>query len=54
VLEFNPPWNLIANRGEIAPNQNRGEAAVGVKNSVYTIWRERLEKVRTFYQENHD
>ena len=30
AVEFNPPWNLIANRGEIRQKQNlaRGEAAL--------------------------
>jgi hypothetical protein len=50
VLEFNPPWNLVANRGEFASKQNRGEAAVGVGNGVYTIMRDLLNKVRTYYQ----
>ncbi len=41
---------FLANRGEIGLNQNRGEAAVGVKNGVYTIWRDLLNEVRTYYQ----
>jgi len=49
-VEFNPPWNFIANRGEIGLNQNRGEAAAVDFSDEYTVWRDLLNEVRTYYQ----
>lgn len=33
-MEFNPPWNLIANRGEIRPNQSPAEG--GARREIFT------------------
>lgn len=52
ALEFNPPWNLIANRGQIRPKQNLAGSEVALTFDAYTIMRNLLKEVRTFYQQN--
>ena len=50
VLEFNPPWNLIANRGEIRPKQSPAEGGARGENYANLVMRDLLNKVGTYYQ----
>jgi len=49
-VEFNPPWNLIANRGEIRPNQSPAEGGARREIFTYQVMRDLLNEVRTYYQ----
>jgi hypothetical protein len=49
-VEFNPPWNLIANRGEIWPKQSPAEGGARREIFTYQVMRDLLNKVRTYYQ----
>ena len=49
-MEFNPPWNLIANRGEIRPNQSPAEGGARREFFTYQVMRDLLNEVRTYYQ----
>lgn len=49
-MEFNPPWNLIVNRGEIRPNQSPAEGGARREIFTYQVMRDLLNEVRTYYQ----
>jgi len=51
-VEFNPPWNFIANRGEIRPKKDFAEGEAKNHFSDYTIMRDLLKKGLTYYQQN--
>jgi hypothetical protein len=52
AVEFNPPWNFIANRGEIRPKKDFAEGEAKNVFSDYTIVRDLLKKGLTYYQQN--
>jgi hypothetical protein len=51
-VEFNPPWNFIANQGEIRPKQSPAEGGARSENYEFTILRDLLKKGLTYYQQN--
>jgi hypothetical protein len=52
AVEFNPPWNFIANRGEIRPKKDFAEGEAKNDFSDCTIMRDLLKKGLTYYQQN--
>ncbi len=52
AVEFNPPWNLIANRGEIRPNQSPAEGGARREFFTYQVMRPQPESNRCYVDEN--
>jgi hypothetical protein len=52
VIEFKPPWNLIANRGVIRPKQSPAEGGAVSNIQRCSVLRCLLDKVRMFFEQN--
>jgi hypothetical protein len=52
AVEFNSPWNFIANRGVIRPKQNPAEGRADDFSPRYTEMRDLVKKGLTHYQQN--